>query len=179
MAITTTGTQAHGGSGPGPFPPFQKEHFASQLFWLALSFVILYALMAKVALPRVDAILKNRRARIDADLAEAQRAHEQSEAAVASYEKALADARNRAQTIANETRDKLMGEAETSRKALEAKLNAQLAEAERTIAATKSSAMANVRDVAQESAAAIVERLIGAAPPAAAVAQAVDRALER
>jgi F-type H+-transporting ATPase subunit b len=178
MATPTTGTQAPGGHGPGPFPPFQKEHFASQLFWLALAFVVLYVLMAKVALPRVGAILQMRRARIEADLAEAQRFREQSEAAGVAYEKALADARNRAQGIANETRDKLMGEAEERRKALEAKLNVQLAEAERTIAATKSAAMANVRDVAQESASAIVERLIGAAPSAASVTQALDRVLK-
>ncbi|HEX2215371.1 MAG TPA: F0F1 ATP synthase subunit B' [Xanthobacteraceae bacterium] len=171
---TVTGTQ----TAPAPFPPFQSEHFASQLFWLALAFIVLYVLMAKVALPRVGSILQARRERIEADFAEAQRFREQSEAAAAAYEKALADARNRAQGIAAETREKFVAEAEENRKALEARLNAQLAEAERTIGATKSAAMANVRDVAVESAAAIVEKLIGSAPPAPAVAQAVDRVLK-
>ena len=179
MATTTTGTTAPGGHGPGPFPPFMRETFASQLIWLAIAFVVLYLLMARVALPRVGEILQARRARIDSDLAEAQRAREQSEAAAAAHEKALADARNRAQTIATETRDRLMAEAEQKRKALEAELNVKLAGAERQIAATKASAMANVRDVAVEAAAAIVERLIGTAPPAPAVAQAVDHALKR
>lgn len=177
MATTTTGTQAPGGPGPAPFPPFQKDTFASQLFWLALCFVALYVLMSKVALPRVGSILQARRDKIAGDLAEAQRFKDESEAALAAYEKALTDARNRAQAIATEVRDKLMIEAETKRKTLEAQLNVQLAEAERTIAATKTSAMANVRSVAADAAAAIVERLIGTRPPEAAVAQAVERAL--
>jgi F-type H+-transporting ATPase subunit b len=178
MATPTTGTQAPGGHGPGPFPPFMKETFASQLLWLAVFFVLLYLLMAKVALPRVGAILQARRDRIAADLAQAQRHKEESEAAMAAYEKALADARNRAQAIANETRDKLMAEAERARKLLEHDLNAKLAEAEETIAATKLAAMANVRGVAVEAAAAIVERLIGVAPPADVVTRAVERALK-
>lgn len=177
MATPTTGTQTQGG--PPPFPPFQKEHFASQLLWLGLAFVVLYVLMAKVALPRVGAILQARRDTIEGNLAEAQRHRTESEAAMAAYEKALADARNRAQAIATDTRDKFAAEAEGNRKALEAKLAERLEAAERTIVASKTAAMANVREVAVESAAAIVEKLTGAAPPPASVAQAVDRALNR
>ena len=99
--------------------------------------------------------------------------------ALAAYEKALADARNRAQAIGAEIRDKLHAEAEERRKVLEAKLNAQLAEAEKSIASTKSAAMTNVRGIAVDAASAIVERLTGAAPAAPAVAAAVDDALKR
>ena len=90
----------------------------------------------------------------------------QSEAAAAAYEKALADARSRAQAIANETRDKFAAEAETKRKSLEAELHGKLADAEKQIAATKTSAMANVRGIAVDAASSIVERLIGAEPRA-------------
>ncbi len=62
----------------GPFPPFQKEYFASQLVWLGLSFVVLYVLLAKVALPRVASILAARKARIEGDLADAGRAKTES-----------------------------------------------------------------------------------------------------
>jgi len=176
---TTAHTEAPGGHGPAPFPPFQAEHFPSQLFWLALSFVVLYVLMAKVGLPRVAGILEARRKRIEADLSAAQALRNEAEAALADYEKALADARNRAQAIANETRERLLAESEAARKALEADLNARLAKAEKSIAATKAAAMASVREVAVEAAAAVVERLVGTAPPAATVAEAVDRALKR
>ena len=162
-----------------PFPPFQKETFASQLVWLAITFVALYLVISRIAVPRIGGIFEERAKRIEGDFADARRAKADSEAALAAYEKALADARNRAQAIGAEIRDKLNAEAEERRKALEAKLNAQLAEAEKTIAATKSAAMANVRGIAVDAASAIVERLIGTAPAAPAVAAAVDDALKR
>src|SRR5438552_14098685 len=82
----------------GGFPPFQKDTFASQFLWLALTFVALYLLMSRIALPRIGTILEARRKRIDGDLAEAARLKDASDAAIAAYETSLADARGRAQT---------------------------------------------------------------------------------
>src|SRR5215467_2648704 len=146
------------------FPPFQRETFASQLVWLVITFALLYALVAKFALPRVGGIFAARRERVEADMARARGLREEADAALAAYEKALADAHTRGQAIASETHTRLTAEGEARRKALEAELNGKLAEAERAIAGTKQSAMANVRTIAVEAAAAIVERLIGAAP---------------
>jgi F-type H+-transporting ATPase subunit b len=172
-----TGTQAPG-EHKGAFPPFQSQTFASQLVWLAVAFVLLYVLMWKLALPRVAKIIENRQKRIDDDIADAGKLKAQSDEAVAAYEKALADARARAQTIANETRDKQAAVAETRRKTLEGELNARLAEAEKAIAATKTAAMANVRSIAEDATRAIVERLIGEAPSDKAVADAVAGVLK-
>jgi F-type H+-transporting ATPase subunit b len=163
----------------GPFPPFQRETFASQLVWLTLTFVLLYVLMAKVALPRIGAILEKRRVRMADDLAQAERLKEESDAALAAYEKALADARARAQSLANETRQKQAAEAEQSRQALESQLNAKLAEAEKAIAAAKSAAMANVRGIAVDAAAAIIQKLIGSTPGDDKIAGAVADVLKR
>jgi len=161
------------------FPPFQRETFASQLVWLVISFVVLYAVVAKFALPRVGGIFAARRERVEADMAQARGLREEADAALAAYEKALADAHTRGRAIASETHTQLTAEGEARRKALEAELNAKLGEAEKAIAATKQSAMANVRSIAAEAAAAIVERLIGTAPAEPAVAAAVDDALKR
>ena len=167
-------------AGHPAFPPFQAEHFPSQLAWLAVSFVLLYVLMAKVALPRIAAIFAERSKRIGDDLKAAQGFKEQSDAAHAAYEKALADARARAQALLADSRQRQTAEVEAGRKALDATLNARIAEAEIRIAQTKSAAMVNVRGIATEAAAAIVERLIGIAPAspdvvAAAVAESLDR----
>ncbi|MGH6664365.1 MAG: F0F1 ATP synthase subunit B [Pseudolabrys sp.] len=167
------------GERDGGFPPFQSQTFASQIVWLVIAFVLLYALMARWALPRVGAIIENRQKHIAEDLAEAGRLKQQSDAAVAAYEKALADARARAQTIANETREKQQAQADATRKTLEEGLNVKLAEAEKSIAATKQAAMANVRAIAEDAARAIVERLIGTAPNDKAVAAAVADVLKR
>jgi F-type H+-transporting ATPase subunit b len=173
-----TGTEVPKGE-HGAFPPFQSQSFASQLVWLVIAFVLLYGLMAKLALPKVGAIIERRQKRIGDDVAEAGRLKQQSDEAVAAYEKALADARGRAQTIANETRERQASETDAARKKTEDALNTKLAAAEKTIAATKQAAMSNVRAIAEEAASAIVERLIGAAPNQKAVADAVADVLKR
>jgi F-type H+-transporting ATPase subunit b len=162
-----------------PFPPLQKEHFPSQLFWLAICFIALYVIVSRFALPRIGSILEERRRRIEGDLAEAQRLKGNSDAAIATYEKALADARGRAQALANETRQKASAAGEIRRKDVDAKLNARIADAEKSIAASRAVAMTNVRDIASEAAGAIVERLTGVAPAGPEVAEAVSTVLER
>jgi F-type H+-transporting ATPase subunit b len=175
---TEAHTEVHGGGKP-QFPPFNKDTFASQLIWFAIFFVALYVIIARLAIPRIGGIVEARRGKVEGDLAEANRFKEQSDAALKAYEKSLADARGRAQALANETRDKLNAEAEVSRKKLEGQLNAKLAEAEKTIAATKTAAMTNVHGIAVDTATAIVHRLIGMAPAGGAVEAAVADALKR
>ena len=178
MATPSAHTEVPGGH-KAAFPPFAKETFASQVFWLVLSFVLLYWVVSRLALPRVSSILEARRSRIAADFAEATRLKDATDAALADYEKSLAVARARAQAIAAETRERLNAEAEKSRKALEEQLNAKLAEADRAIATARTAAMANVRSIAIDAAGAIVTQLIGITPPNQATAQAVDDVLKR
>jgi F-type H+-transporting ATPase subunit b len=160
------------------FPPFQKDTFASQLVSLVIAFVALYLIVSRIALPRVGGVIDARQAAIDGDLAEAQKLRDQSDAALKSYESELASARSRAQAISAETREKLNAAAETERKSLEDKLAAKLAEAEKTIVATRATAMSNVRGIAADAAGAIVQRLTGAAPDSNAVSSAVDASLK-
>jgi F-type H+-transporting ATPase subunit b len=171
-------TEVPGGGKP-QFPPFNKETFASQLVWLAVFFIALYAIIARVVIPRIGGIVEARRDRIAGDLAEANNLKEQSDTALKAYETSLADARSRAQELANQTRDRLNAEAEKTRHTLEAEVNTKLARAEDTIAATKAAAMTNVQSIAVDAASAIVERLIGAQPNTAAVRSAVAGALKR
>jgi F-type H+-transporting ATPase subunit b len=178
-AHTGTSVEVPAGGHAREFPPFDKQTFPSQLLWLALTFVALYLLMARIALPRIGSILEQRRTRISGDLAEALRLKGESDATIAAYEKAMADARSRAQALVNDSRQRQAVEAEAQRKALDATINARITQAESTIAATKAAAMVNVRDIATEAAAAIVERLIGIAPASRdAVAAAVADALK-
>jgi F-type H+-transporting ATPase subunit b len=179
MAAETTTAHTEAPGGHGVFPPFDRETFPSQLFWLVICFVALYVITARLVQPRVAGIIDSRKSRVSGDLAEASRLRAESEQAMALYEKALADGRARAQAIAGETRDRLQAEADRNRKSLEEQLSARLAEAERTIAATKGAAMANVRGIATEAAAAIVTRLTGVTAPEPTVTAAVDAALKR
>jgi len=174
---TNTATEAPGGA-KTVFPPFESETFASQIIWFVIAFAALYFIISRLAIPQIGGIIDNRRQRIEDDFAEADRMKAESDAALAAYEQALADARGRAQALAAEAREKLNAEAEQSRRTLEAELNARLAKADETIAATKSAAMANIETVAADTASAIVERLIGTAPSQASVQSAVSDALK-
>ena len=176
---STAHTEAPAEGHKEPFPPFQPGTFGSQLVWLTIFFVVLYIIIAKLAIPRIGGIFAAREKQIGSDLGQANRFKAESDETLAAYEKALADARGRAQTIGGETRAKLSAEAEGRRKELETALNGQLAEAEKSIAATKASAMGSVRGIAVEAAGAIVQQLIGIAPAPASVGRAVDAALER
>lgn len=180
-AQTSTETAAPGqpGAHAASFPPFASETFASQLLWFAITFGLLYWLMAKVALPRIAGILENRSNRIAADLSEAEALRAQSEAAGEAYEKSLALARNNAKAIAQDTRDRLTAESDVRRKTLEAELAAKLAESEAFIREQTVQAMSNVRGIAGDAAIAIVERLTGRAPERAVVETALDRTLAR
>ena len=171
---THASTEAHGGAHDVGFPPFETETFGGQLLWLAITFVLLYTLLSKVVLPRLGGILENRRVTIASDLDEAAAMKARAEEAGAAYEKALTEARGRAQALAQDTRSKLSAESDSKRKALEADLAKRLAEAEATIAAKKTQAMSNVRSIAADTATAIVERLTGKAPAAQTIAAALD-----
>jgi F-type H+-transporting ATPase subunit b len=174
---TTAHTAADGGH-KAPFPPFQKDTFASQLVSLLIAFVALYLIVSRIALPRVGSLLDARQNAIEGDLAAAQKLKDESDAALKAYESELAAARSRAQAISNETRDKLNAAAEAQRKTLEDQLSVKLAGAEKTIASTREAAMSSVRGIAAEAAAAIVQRLTGVMPDGKAVDSAVDASLK-
>ena len=173
----TAHTEADGGH-KAPFPPFQKDTFASQLVSLVIAFVALYLIVSKIALPRVGAVIDQRQDTIDGDLAAAQKLKDESDDALKAYESELAGARSRAQAIGAETREKLTAASEAERKTLEDRLSQKLADAEKTIASTREAAMSNVRGIATDAAAAIVQRLTGATPDSASVGQAVDASLK-
>jgi F-type H+-transporting ATPase subunit b len=173
----TAHTSADGGH-KAPFPPFQKDTFASQLVSLLIAFVALYLIVSRIALPRVGSLLDERQKAIESDLAEAQGLKDESDSALLAYENELAGARARAHAIGAETREKLNAASEIERKRLEERLSHKLAEAEKTIDATRQAAMSNVRGIAAEAAAAIVQRLTGLLPDGKSVASAVDASLK-
>ncbi|MFD1252912.1 MULTISPECIES: F0F1 ATP synthase subunit B [Devosia] len=161
-ADTHATTEAHGGDhGSGVFPPFDPATFPSQLVWLAITFAALYVLLSKVALPRIGGILENRKALIDADLAAADADRQKTDAAIAAYEKALADAKSNAQGIANQTRDAIQADLAVKRTAVEADLSAKVTAAEARIAQTKAEALTHVDEIAAETAQAVVGQIVG------------------
>jgi len=169
---TETGVE-HGSGHEAGFPPFDSSTFPSQLLWLAITFGLFYLFLKRVALPRIGNILEVRRDRIAQDLDQAARMKDEADAAVAAYEQELAEARKKANVIGQEARDQAKAEAEAERRKVEARLDEQLSEADERIATIKSTAMKDVGAIAEETAALIVQELIGSKADKSAVGAAV------
>lgn len=173
---TALAADAPKADGDAAFPPFDPTYYASTVFWLIVTFGIVYYLMSKVALPRVEGILEDRSAKIDGDLKAATDMQEKAKAAGEAYEKLLADARANAQGIGQKAKDEAAAEAEARRKSVEADVAARISTSEAAIAQARGKAMANVSGIASDAAGEIVKRITGVAPKADELASAVSAA---
>lgn len=160
VTATTTSTQVPAKQ-TEVFPPFDVSTFVPQLIWLALTFGFLYWMLSRYLLPRITDVIDARSDGIARDLARADQLKKDTENALASYEKALADAKAKGNDIAKSTRDSLAAETERERQKTETDLARQAADAERRIADSKAKALASVNDIAGETVAAIVGKLTG------------------
>ncbi|MDX2103060.1 MAG: F0F1 ATP synthase subunit B' [Alphaproteobacteria bacterium] len=166
------------GAAPG-MPQLDTTTYATQLFWLFVTFGILYVLMSRVALPKVQSVVERRQSAIQADLAAAQEARRQAESLRAEAEAALSQARDEASLLVKAAAEKASREAMLAEQELGRALAAEAEAAERRIAAAQAEALANVRSIAIEVATSATERLVGFTPYQDGVTQAVDRALAR
>lgn len=160
LAASSAPALAAEGGGAG-LPQLDPTTFASQIFWLAVTFIVLYLLMSRVALPRVRDVLEERERRITDDLEKAQRLKDESEAVLAEYEKALADARANAQAMFAQAAEQANAEAAKRQQDMAQKLAKQLETAESRVQAAKAAALDNIRQVAIEVARDAAARLTG------------------
>lgn len=162
----------------GGMPQLNPASFAPQLFWLLITFVLLYWAMSKVALPRVGRVLESRAAKISGDLDQAARLKAEAEQVSAVYQKALADARAQATQLNRDTAARLAATAAERQAKLAGELAARIRTAEGEIAQAKTAAMANLVQVAGEAAANAAAKLVSlqvSGADAAAAAQSVLR----
>ncbi len=157
-------------------PQLDASSWPSQLFWLAVTFAILYLLMSSYFLPRIGTAIEERRDRIADDLDKAAESRRMAEEAEAAYNRSLADARAKAQAIAAETRDDVVEEVGAMQKDAEARVAEKTTAAEERIGQMKASAAAKVREAAADTTRAIIEALILETPTDATVNAAVAKA---
>ncbi|GGC95488.1 F0F1 ATP synthase subunit B' [Aquisalinus flavus] len=160
----------------GGLPQMDVSTYPSQLFWLALTFGILYWLMDRVFLPKLGGIIEERRNRIADDYDKAAEFKREAGEAEEAYRKALADARAKAASIAAETRASLDEEIAGMQADMDETLNQQIAAAEARIAQMQTAAEAKVREAAIETTKAVVQVLIDEQPDDAAVKNAIEAA---
>lgn len=175
IAAADAASYEGGGGAASGLPQLDATWWPSQLFWLAITFGVLYWLMSAKFLPALGAAIEERRDRIADDLDQASDFKRQAEEAEAAYNQSLADAKARAQAIAAETRAEVDKDIAAMQAETGKELEAQLTAAEARIAEMKAHAAAKVREAAADAAAAIVETLIDEAPTGDAVERAVAK----
>jgi F-type H+-transporting ATPase subunit b len=158
-------------------PQLDMSTWPPQLFWLAVTFLALYFVISRVAIPRTGGVIALRKSTIDGDLAKARTFKDETENAVRSYEAALADAKAKAQAIGLENRNKLNVEIEAERAKLDAALGAKIATAEKKVAASRDKALEDISAMAADIASDIVEQLTGSKTTKAAATAAVSKTL--
>lgn len=142
-------------------PQLDPSVFSPQIIWLIITFVALYLIMAKTALPRVGKVLEERQDRIADDLEHAERLKAESVDIEAEYEKSLAEAKLAATNSIRDARDDLQKILDAEQAGADAKISARLSEAEGKIKAAKTEAMSDLEDIAVEAARSIVQKLTG------------------
>ncbi|HYM31698.1 MAG TPA: hypothetical protein VEU47_10385 [Candidatus Cybelea sp.] len=155
-------------------PQLDPHAFAPQLVWLAITFIVLYVLMSRVALPRVSRVLEDRENRIAADLAAAERLKAESEAAIAAYQASLAKARGDAQAAIGAVRERAAATASAESRKVDQALGQKIKEAEAAIAAAKQSAKVGLKTVAVDATRDVVRRIIGVEVSPSAAEAAVN-----
>jgi F-type H+-transporting ATPase subunit b len=158
-------------------PQLNFETWPSQIFWLLVALAVLYYLMSRIALPRIASVLEERADAIAGDLDRAEELKRKAEEAEAAYRQALADARSRAQAIAAETRADIQKQIDAATARADAEISARTAEGETRIAEIRDSAMQSVREVAEETAIAVVDRIMPGVAGEDAVRSAVQARL--
>ncbi len=158
-------------------PQLEPEFYTGQLFWLLVTFVALYLVIWKLALPRIGEILEARQSRIDHDLERATVVKEEAASVAAAYEAELAKARADAHAALGVAATEATADAAEEIANLAAKLSRDYAQAEARIDEARDQAVAGIARVAGELAGAAVERLTGVEAPAERVRAAVDTAL--
>lgn len=159
-------------------PQLDVSTFSSQVVWLVITFVILYVLMSKVALPRIGEVLEERQSKIDDNLAKAEELKAQADAASDAYETSLSTARTKAQAAIRDVKEKAASEAATRQGELNDKLKTQIASSEQAISTARDEALAGIKDVATDVASSVVEKLVGDAPDNKTVTGAITAALK-
>lgn len=155
MADPITDAAAEAGQAAG-MPQLDFSTFGNQIFWLVVTLVVIYLILARVALPRIGGILAERADAITSDLARAEELRTRAAEAEAAYEQALADARAEAGRISEQTRATIQAELAAEMEKAEAQIAARAAESESAIAAIRDEAVASITTVSRDTARAIV-----------------------
>lgn len=141
------------------FPQLNTATYPSQIFWLFVSFAILYALMSKIALPRINEVLDMRQSQRDGNLHRAEHLNREAEAVQTAYAASLAKAQTAAQEDLARAEDAISEKLAAENARFMENARKRIAAAEQGIAKAREEALGSLADISAEVAAEMVAKI--------------------
>ena len=158
----------------GGMPQLNPEFWISQIFWLTLTFGILYVLLSKLILPKISTNLEIRRSQILENIEAAEKQREESELKIAEYEKTIQSSKNEAKSYFKQVREKLIKNINLKKESLDKELTIEIKKAESEILDLRNNAPEKINKIAIETSADLIQRLIGIEVNSSSVSAIVD-----
>ena len=158
----------------GGMPQLNPEFWISQIFWLTLTFGILYLVLSKLILPKISANLESRKSQILENIEAAEKQREDSETKLKDYEEIISKSRLDAKTIFNQAREKALKDINAKREVLDKQIDDEINKAEEEIKTLRKSAPDKINKIAIETSSELVQKLIGAEVNNSSISAIVD-----
>ena len=146
----------------GGMPQLNPEFWISQIFWLTITFGILYVLLSKLILPKISANLEIRKSQILENIEAAEKQREESELKIQEYEKIIENSKKEAKNYFNQAREKILKDINFKKETLEKELNLEIQKVENEILELKNKAPEKINKIAIETSTDLLQHLIGA-----------------
>ena len=158
----------------GGMPQLNPEFWVSQIFWLTITFGILYIVLSKLILPKISANLESRKSQISDNIEAADKQREESEAKLKEYEEIVNKSKNEAKNIFNQAREKALKDINLKRDVLDKQIDEEIKKAEDEINQLRKGAPEKINKIAIETASELIQKLIGAEVNNSSISAIVD-----
>ena len=143
-------------------PQLDTEFWVSQIFWLTITFSILFVLLSKLILPKISANLETRKSLILENISTAERKREESESKIKEYNEIIEKCKNEAKNLVNQAKERLMKDINLKKEALEKNLSKEIQKIEIEIQEFRNKAPEKINKIAVETSTDLLQRLINA-----------------
>ena len=177
MASFFYGNEANGSN--AGMPQLDPEFWAAQVFWLILIFSILYLVIWKIFLPKINYSIENRKSRIVNDLDEAQKLKESAEKKLKEYNKIIENSKQEAKKIIEDERKKFDQDIENKKKDFNNQIEKEITAVEKEIKDLKKTSLSNISKIASETSAELMKKIINTEVNKSNVSAIVDDIIKR
>ena len=158
----------------GGMPQLNPEFWVSQIFWLILTFGILYVALSKLILPKISDNLESRKSQILENIEAAEKQRENSEAKLKEYEEIILKSKNEAKNIFNQAKEKAIRDIASKREILDKQIDDEISKAEEEIKVLQNSASDKINKIAIETSSELIRKLIGTEINSSSISAIVD-----